>query len=675
MKYTCCRHLLGGITFFFDEVRCCCSNNKGITFEENYKGGKIFDVQKMKEYRNQVIENCKKGIIPENCKNCIELCEKEWDEKPLIDEIYLLHWDHCNCGCVYCLQMEHGEFLLTESKKSRYYDVFPILKEIYSQGLVSKDVHFEIVGGDLTILDEADDIINLVIDNGVGRMSFHSSVIGYSKGIERALKECNCDFDFSIDCGSRDLYKKIKRTDSFDKVIENLKRYLSSSPTAKDKLVAKYILIDGLNDNVQEVEKWIDLIHDLGIQKCKIDVNFKKFFPEYQDSEPEVPKHYFDIFDVLNNKASQYNMEVCNWEFTDSIMEEARLNRKKKEESFSLKRRCAVPFERIEINHNGEVYTCCPSWVNHYCIGNIKENTLEEIWNGEKVKKLRESVLDGSYSFCSKEYCHYISGNFETPAIPIEDIKINMDRMPYSVKLSYDKECNIACKICRDDILVNTQEEQNNWDKFFDENIFAALKEAKRVTINAHGDPFGSRHSRATIKKIAEAYPEIRFDFHTNGTLCDEKILDELCVKDRFDAIRISVSATTEETYSKMISKGNNLFNKLLSNLENLSSLKQKRDFEFYLHFIVSGKNYVEIVDFINFAEKYNAIPCFWEFNRYCVAYAHNLDDSWEITKPEHPEYSKLQELLKNPKFEKYKLYISPVLWNIREEALKNSRE
>ncbi len=319
MKYLCCRHLLGGITFFFDEVRACCSNNNGITFQSNYKGGK-FNVLEMDKYRKKVIENCKNGIIPLNCQNCVELCEKEWSDKPLIDEIYLLHWDHCNCGCVYCLQSTHGEFLLKKPKKSRFYDAYPILKEIYDEGLVSKNAHFEIVGGDLTVLPESDDIINMIIDYGVGRMSFHSSVIGYSKGIERALKECNCDFDFSLDCAHKDLYKKIKRVDAFDKVIKNLKKYVKASPSAADKLVAKYILIDGLNDNVQEVDDWLHLINSLGIKRCKIDVNFKRFFPEYHHHDPIVPKHYYDIFRLLNERASEFGMIVCNWEFTEEVM-------------------------------------------------------------------------------------------------------------------------------------------------------------------------------------------------------------------------------------------------------------------------------------------------------------------------------------------------------------------
>ena len=108
----------------------------------------------------------------------------------------------------------------------------------------TEDIVNELVGGDLTVLDEADDIINLCLDRGVSRMSFHSSCIYYSKGIERALKELNTmNFDFSIDCGNRELYKKIKRIDAFEQVITNIKKYLSISKSAKRFRIINSILI------------------------------------------------------------------------------------------------------------------------------------------------------------------------------------------------------------------------------------------------------------------------------------------------------------------------------------------------------------------------------------------------------------------------------------------------
>ena len=321
-EYLSCRHLHGGITFMHGAVRTCCSNKKCITFFENYKGEPI-DWKKVHKQRKEVIKNCKKGIIPQNCNGCVDLETKVWENNPLITELYLNYWDHCNCGCVYCVAGGHATFLQTEKTKSKYYSVLEYLKKLYKNNMISKDVHVEMVGGDLTVLDEADDIINLCIDNGVREMAFHSSCVFYSNGIERTLKEgISMNMDFSLDCGSRELYQKIKRIDAFDQVVENVKRYLSVSEKAKDSIVAKYIIVDGLNDNVEEVEKWITLMHRIGIKNAKIEVNFKRFFPEFHHKDPTVPPHYYDIYNHYKKRIEELGIKDHCWEFSRRVLEE-----------------------------------------------------------------------------------------------------------------------------------------------------------------------------------------------------------------------------------------------------------------------------------------------------------------------------------------------------------------
>lgn len=321
-EYVSCRFIHGGITFMHSSIRACCSHKCGVSFVENYKGENV-DWNNVDSQRKEVIEHCKKGFIPTNCIGCVDLEKKKWDENSLIDDIYLNYWVHCNCGCVYCVQAQNGKYLQTEVKKSDFYQVYDHLKYLYENNMVSKNAHVELVGGDLTILDEADNVINLCLDYGVGRMSFHSSCIYYSKGIERALKEApEVDFDFSLDAGTRELYAKIKRIDAFDQTVENIKRYLAASDKAKDSLIAKYIIVDGLNDSVEELDKWLELINSLGIRHAKVDVNFKKFFPEFHHINPTVPPHYYEMFEHYNKKIEKYGIKDHCWEFSRRVLQD-----------------------------------------------------------------------------------------------------------------------------------------------------------------------------------------------------------------------------------------------------------------------------------------------------------------------------------------------------------------
>lgn len=61
-------------------------------------------------------------------------------------------------------------------------------------------------------------------------------------------------------------------------------------------------------------------------------------------------------------------------------------NRLKKEEDKGV---CLNPWMSVSVQSNGNVSSCCFGWGDENVYGNLNEQSLEEIWNGEKVKKLR----------------------------------------------------------------------------------------------------------------------------------------------------------------------------------------------------------------------------------------------------------------------------------------------
>lgn len=49
------------------------------------------------------------------------------------------------------------------------------------------------------------------------------------------------------------------------------------------------------------------------------------------------------------------------------------------------------------ISWDGDMSICCCDWDRIGIIGNVKENTISEIWQGKKLKRLREMHLSGNY--------------------------------------------------------------------------------------------------------------------------------------------------------------------------------------------------------------------------------------------------------------------------------------
>jgi hypothetical protein len=68
---------------------------------------------------------------------------------------------------------------------------------------------------------------------------------------------------------------------------------------------------------------------------------------------------------------------------------------------------CGMPFEYAHIEDTGEVLPCCPSKFR-LSIGNLKQNTMQEVWNSTAAVAVRESIHDKSFRFCNYHACEYL---------------------------------------------------------------------------------------------------------------------------------------------------------------------------------------------------------------------------------------------------------------------------
>lgn len=60
---------------------------------------------------------------------------------------------------------------------------------------------------------------------------------------------------------------------------------------------------------------------------------------------------------------------------------------------------CPQPWQRMMISCTGEVRLCCSDWYGDYVTGNIRENSLKEIWHGPRLKAVRKRLKAGDFDF------------------------------------------------------------------------------------------------------------------------------------------------------------------------------------------------------------------------------------------------------------------------------------
>lgn len=308
MKYKSCHLLEHGIHFFYNDIQVCCfllgKEGQPFSLIPDYNGEKI-DWDKLLELKRQLRQNHKEGKINPHCQGCFNLEEREWEEGDYINRYHVAHWTHCNCNCVYCYSAWNKDFF----NRHKPYKLVPILKEMEERNLITGGGYVTIGGGEATILDELDEIIEIFLRNGVNKIAAHSSGIKFNQTIANGLGTGKVELTVSIDSASPEMYKKIKQVDAYNKVIENLKKYVEHQGDFPHQVRSKYILIPGMNDDLDEIEKWIKTSVDLGIKELATDVEINW----YRDNRTNIPPHVLEYIEYIEKRAEELGLGIFHY--------------------------------------------------------------------------------------------------------------------------------------------------------------------------------------------------------------------------------------------------------------------------------------------------------------------------------------------------------------------------
>lgn len=318
---------------------------------------------------------------------------------------------------------------------------------------------------------------------------------------------------------------------------------------------------------------------------------------------------------------------------------------------------CKVPFIVAEVNEYGNVYTCCSAHVKDYCIGNIYKQSFEEVWNSNKAIAFREKILKGDYSLCNLNLCSPVDSERFLSDIDVE-LKPEME-LPLIVRFNQDAECNINCVMCRKCIKGTSQQKLVDLNNKIEQYYLPMLDNAQITYLSANGDPFASRHYSKLTKSILDKYPNMKFDIHTNGLLCNKKNCDRLGITDKLSTVKFSVHAATKETYDKICKNSN--FDKVMENLKWIKSLKDEGKLkDAYLYFVVSSLNYKEIPEFIKLGNSLGMKTFFWEFAPWMdSAIDYEEGAIYDISHPEHRDFVKV---LNMPEVKDPNAFLNPYL-------------
>lgn len=319
-KYRSCNLIQHGLCFFDDALVSCCyspvdqiNGQRPPALYDGYKG-EILSKEELFSRIDKYANIFKCGGTPAQCTNCYKIEEKEWEEydNQYIDFVTVTHYSNCNADCVYC-----SNNLRQEDRSNDKYKVFPFLKKLKDEGVLRKGFELHIGGGEFSIYEECDALIEEFALTNYAKVCIATNAIKYKENIAKALNKGNNKVVISLDSGCRETFKKVKRIDAFETVVENIKKY-ADADTEHLNLTLKYIIIPTVNDNFNEFKKFIELTHKLGVKFVSIDIEAR-----YSRSvNHHIDYYYYELFKKMKDYAekSKYFYGV----FVHSFMEQDR---------------------------------------------------------------------------------------------------------------------------------------------------------------------------------------------------------------------------------------------------------------------------------------------------------------------------------------------------------------
>ncbi len=258
-------------------IALCCEpveNRPAITFEgtakeviENFTKMREGVIYESKKYSNNKADG--KRLHTMGCVNCANYKLGEWDGDGLIHYVNLsMYPAPCQSKCIYCGVHKGESGAFNKATCGEYYErLFNTLDYAHEIGLIDENAIWQVSTGEIAIHPYKDRIFNLIKNQQV---VFYTNCFKFDEQIAQNLSaNPNSAINLSIDAGTPQTWLKIKGVNNFKDIAENLVKYFNAS-ARPGQITLKYIVLPGINDNLQDYLSVIEIMKILCVKHLTI---------------------------------------------------------------------------------------------------------------------------------------------------------------------------------------------------------------------------------------------------------------------------------------------------------------------------------------------------------------------------------------------------------------------
>ena len=351
--------------------------------------------------------------------NEIEILQKKIVLKSKMKRLWVTVTSRCNIRCKTC-GLWKNQWDLPYKTAKEVMENYPYMERlVWLGGEVFLYKHFE------EMFDEACKWNNLkqqIITNGY---------VLNEKWMNKIIKAENTELTFSVDGVTKEVYEEIRQGSNFERVISNI-RYIFN--LKKSLGIKKDIRMNSviMKTNYKQIYDLLELAHNEGFNQLSLMALHFDSAPNenifYGDSRDQEALNYvYKAIPILKERAKQYNVDLdvllpCGDESfdevvakqdntetnlkTETVQEEKNVESKdenKKEQKVEEPKDSIVPINRVCCKMPWNYMMICDDGnvlLTGSCvkrIGNIYENSINEIWNSSVAQEYRKLMIEKKF--------------------------------------------------------------------------------------------------------------------------------------------------------------------------------------------------------------------------------------------------------------------------------------
>jgi MoaA/NifB/PqqE/SkfB family radical SAM enzyme len=269
---------------------------------------------------------------------------------------------------------------------------------------------------------------------------------------------------------------------------------------------------------------------------------------------------------------------------------------------------CYAPYSSMYFTTLGEVRVCCHNW--KFSIGNVATDSLDDIWQGYKLRILREALREYDLGY-GCDYCEWriAGGNFASNAMTKWDylpLSSSVPEWPSLMEFSIGNTCNLQCIMCNGNFssaIRSHREKRPPMPRVYNDDFFDDLRKYLPHLKKARflgGEPFLQQDCYRIWGMLVEDGISLPCHVTTNGTQFHSRM--EPFLEALPFSIFISMDGFKKETIEKV--RVNVRYEDLMENVARFRDYARRRNTHFGLTFCLMRPNWSELADFCLFGDE-----------------------------------------------------------------------